>query len=136
MIVDRGERKVIRKLATNASARFSEAGYSGIVKRAEEDDELTEILGLRVDLPIKFLRDLLRRATAAVRARLAAIASPALREEIKRVLKSILGEESTRSAAVAGFQPRRAPRHADEAIERTATTRPSSPSPKPKNSTR
>ena len=100
MIVDRGERKVIRKLATNASARFSEAGYSGIVARADGDDELTEILGLRIDLPIKFLRDLLRRATDAVRARLAAIASPELREEIKRVLKSILGEAArTRPAA-------------------------------------
>ena len=42
---------------------------------------------------IKFLRDLLRRASDAVRARLLAIASPELREEIKRVLKSILGED-------------------------------------------
>ena len=92
VIVDRGGRKVIRKLANNASARFSEAGYSGIVARAVNDDELTEILGLRIDLPIKFLRDLLRRASDAVRARLAAIASPELREEIKRLLTSILGE--------------------------------------------
>ena len=37
-------------------------------------------------------RDLLRRASDAVRARLAAIASPELREEIKRLLTSILGE--------------------------------------------
>ncbi len=93
VIIDRGEQKVIKKLATNASARISEAGYSGIVARAGDDDELTEILGLRIDLPIKFLRDLLRRASDAVRARLAAIASPELREEIKRVLQSILGEE-------------------------------------------
>jgi uncharacterized protein (DUF2336 family) len=93
VIIDRGEHKVIKKLATNASARISEAGYSGIVARAGGDDELTEILGLRLDLPIKFLRDLLRRASAAVRDRLAAIASPELREEIKRVLQSILGED-------------------------------------------
>ena len=53
--------------------------------------ELTEILGLRIDLPIKFLRDLLRRATDAVRARLAAIAPPELQEEIKRILKTIAG---------------------------------------------
>ena len=33
-----------------------------------QHDELTEILGLRPDLPLKFLRDLLRRATDAVRA--------------------------------------------------------------------
>ena len=59
VIVDRGERRVIRKLANNASARFSDAGYSSIVARADADDELTEILGLRIDLPVKFLRDLL-----------------------------------------------------------------------------
>ena len=47
VIVDRGEGKVIRKLANNATARFSEAGYSGIVARAEHDEELVEILGLR-----------------------------------------------------------------------------------------
>src|SRR5712671_1949084 len=85
----RGERKSIQKLANNASARFSDAGYSGIVARADADDELTEILGLRIDLPIEFLRDLLRRATNAVRARLAAIAPPELQEEIKRILKAI-----------------------------------------------
>ena len=89
VIVERGERKVIRKLANNASARFSDTGYSGIVARADADDELTEILGLRIDLPLKFLRDLLRRATDAVRARLMAIAPPELQEEIKRVLNAI-----------------------------------------------
>jgi uncharacterized protein (DUF2336 family) len=91
VIVDRGERKVIRKLANNASARFSDAGYSSIIAHADADDELTAILGLRVDLPLKFLRDLLRRATNAVRARLALIAPPELQEEIKRILKSIAG---------------------------------------------
>ena len=89
VIVDRGERKVIRRLADNAGARFSEAGYSGMVAHAEADDELTELLGLRIDLPLKFLRDLLQRATEAVRARLAQIAPAELQEEIKRVLKMI-----------------------------------------------
>src|SRR5450631_4506211 len=89
VIVERGERKVIRKLANNASARFSDAGYSGIVAHAEADAELVEILGLRLDLPLRFLSDLLRRATEAVRARLMAVAPAELQEEIKRVLKSI-----------------------------------------------
>jgi hypothetical protein len=89
VIVDRGERKVIRHLAGNASARFSETGYRGMVAHAETDDELTELLGIRIDLPIKFLRDLLQRATEAVRARLASIAPAELQEEIKRVLKAI-----------------------------------------------
>jgi uncharacterized protein (DUF2336 family) len=89
VIVDRGERKVICKLANNSSARFSDAGYSGIVARAAADDELIEILGLRLDLPLKFLRELLRRATNSVRDRLMAIAPPELQEEIKRILKNI-----------------------------------------------
>jgi uncharacterized protein (DUF2336 family) len=89
VIVERGERRVIRHLAGNASARFSEAGYGGMVAHAEADDELTEVLGLRLDLPVNFLRDLLQRATEAVRARLASIASAELQEEIKRVLTGI-----------------------------------------------
>jgi uncharacterized protein (DUF2336 family) len=89
VIVGRGEGKVIRKLAGNAGARFSDVGYSGIVARADADDELVEILGLRIDLPVEHLRDLLRRATDAVRARLVAIVPPELQQEIKRVLKTI-----------------------------------------------
>jgi uncharacterized protein (DUF2336 family) len=92
VIVDRGESKVIRRLANNASARFSEAGYSGMVAHAEDDDQLLEILGLRVDLPIKFLRDLLRRAKDAVRDRLMAIAPQSVRDEIQRVLGDIARE--------------------------------------------
>ena len=89
VIVNRGERRVIRNLAINTTARFSDTGFAGMVAHAEADDELTEIMGLRVDLPPKFLRDLLRRATEAVRARLMAAASPQLQDEIKRVLKAI-----------------------------------------------
>jgi uncharacterized protein (DUF2336 family) len=103
VIVDRGERKVIRKLANNASARFSDAGYSGIVAHADADEELTEILGLRIDLPLKFLRDLLRRATDAVRARLALIAPAELQEEIKRILKSIAGAVGDDTSSGRGF---------------------------------
>jgi uncharacterized protein (DUF2336 family) len=89
VIVDRGERNVIRKLANNSGARFSDSGYSKIVERSEADAELIEILGLRVDLPLKFLRDLLRRATDTVRDRLMALAPPELQDEIKRILKAI-----------------------------------------------
>ncbi len=95
VIVDRGETKVIRRLANNASARFSEAGFTGMVAHAERDDELIEILGLRIDLPIKLLRDLLRRAKEAVRDRLMAIAPQSVRDEIRRVLGEIAKEPAT-----------------------------------------
>jgi uncharacterized protein (DUF2336 family) len=103
VIVGRGEGPVIRKLANNAGAQFSEQGYSSIVARASADDELVEILGLRGDLPPNCMRDLLRRAKEAVRARLLAIAPPALQEEIKRVLNEVTREASppTRSFGVA-----------------------------------
>ena len=92
VIVDRGQTKVIRRLAKNANARFSETGYSGMVAHSECDDELVEILGLRLDLPVKFLRDLLRRAKDAVRARLLALAPATLQDEIRRVIDDIMRE--------------------------------------------
>jgi len=112
VLVERGERKVIRELAGNASARFSESGYNGMVAHAERDDELTEIIGLRVDLPLKFLRDLLQRATEAVRARLAKLAPPELQEEIKRVLATIA------SAARGDASPARDFSQAEAAVKR------------------
>jgi len=95
VIVDRGEDQVIRRLANNAGAQFSEEGYSNIVARASADDELVEILGLRDDLPASCMRDLLRRAKDAVRARLLAIAPPAIQEEIKQVLNTIARETAS-----------------------------------------
>src|SRR6478735_1748542 len=92
VIVERGETRVIRRLAKNATARFSEAGYSGMVAHSAGDDELVESLGLRLDLPMKFLRDLLHRAKDAVRVRLLARAPPALQEEIRRVIEDIARE--------------------------------------------
>jgi hypothetical protein len=103
VIVDRGERKVIRTLANNASARFSDAGYSGLVAHADADGELAEILGMRIDLPLTFLRDLLRRATDAVRTRLMAIAPPELQEEIRRVLSTIVGAAGADSGSGRDF---------------------------------
>lgn len=89
VLVERGERKVIRRLADNTTARFSEEGYGGMIAHAEADETLAESLGLRIDLPIKYLRDLLQRATDAVRARLATIAPPELQAEINRILAAI-----------------------------------------------
>jgi hypothetical protein len=92
VIVDRGEHKVIRKLAANATAQFSDTGYSGMVARSKADDELAEIVGLRVDLPVKFFPQLLQQATEAVRARLVMTAPAELRGEIQRVLETIANQ--------------------------------------------
>ena len=100
IIVDRGENQVIRKLAGNTTARFSETGYSELMVRAEADDELTELLGMRVDLPAAQLRELLRRATETVRNRLLASAPRDMRDEIERVLKTFA--DAARSDGLSG----------------------------------
>jgi len=96
VIVDRGESKVIRKLANNTSARFSESGYSKIVARSEGDAELIEILGLRVDLPLKFLRDLLsvRPTRYASDDGLGTSRTPGGDQRVLKAIASVAGGES------------------------------------------
>ena len=93
VIVDRGEDKVIRKLANNAGAKFSNQGFSTIVARAGADDELVEILGLRADFPATVHA---LTCCAAPRTRFAPGCWPSRRprcqEEIKRVLNEIARE--------------------------------------------
>jgi len=103
VIVNRGERRVIQELGRNVTARFSDTGYAGMVAHAESDDKLAEILGLRIDLPIRFLRELLRSATEAVRARLASIAPAQLQEEIKSILKTLANMARTEAAPTRDF---------------------------------
>ena len=91
VIVTRGEQRVIRRLANNTTANFSDDGYAGMAVHAESDDELSEVLALRPDLPVNVRGELLRRATDEVRERLMAKAPPELKDEITRVLKGIAG---------------------------------------------
>jgi uncharacterized protein (DUF2336 family) len=93
VLVDRGNRDVVRVLATNSGAAFSPSGYSTLVKRAEGDETLTEKLARRLDLPLRLFRELLLKATDAVRARLLASVS-ADKQDIIRVLAQVSAEIS------------------------------------------
>ena len=77
------------KLATNTRARFSQTGYGILVDDAEGDDRLTETVALRFDIPQRLLRELLERATEAVRSRILALAPPETRDDIQRVVADI-----------------------------------------------
>lgn len=103
VLVERGDREVVHKLARNAGASFSETGFTALVARAEADDGLAEKLGLRLDLPLRLLRDLLLKATEAVRTRLLALAPLESREEIQRVLASISNEVSREATVPRDF---------------------------------
>jgi uncharacterized protein (DUF2336 family) len=100
VLLQRGDRKVLHKLAGNAGANFSEGGFATLVKHSERDGELAEKVGLRLDVPLRLFRELLLRATEAVRARLLALAGPESRDQIQRVLAAI----SEEAGHEAGFQ--------------------------------
>ena len=103
VLVQRGDREVVHKLASNHGASFSQTGFSTLVTRAETDESLSEKLGLRLDIPLRLLRDLLLKATEAVRSRLLAVAPLETREEIQRVVASISNEVSREVAAPRNF---------------------------------
>jgi uncharacterized protein (DUF2336 family) len=100
VLLHRGDRDVFHKLAGNSGANFSENGFATLVKHSERDEQLAEKVGLRLDVPLRLFRELLLRATEAVRAHLMALAGPESREQIQRVLAAIA--EDTEHEA--GFQ--------------------------------
>jgi uncharacterized protein (DUF2336 family) len=72
VLVERGDRRVVNKVARNRGARFSLAGYEKLTVRARRDRSLTLVLGRRGDLPRQCFIKLLEAASASVRARLQA----------------------------------------------------------------
>lgn len=84
-----GDRQIFHRLAENSGAKFSENGFATLIKRSEGDDHLAERIGLRLDVPLRLFRELLLRATEAVRSRLLAAASPETRDQIQRALANV-----------------------------------------------
>jgi uncharacterized protein (DUF2336 family) len=93
----RGDDHVFHKLAANPDASFSEDGFATLVKHAEHDERLAEKVGLRFDIPLRLFRELLLRATEAVRSRLLAASDSSSREHIQSILTAI-SEDAGREA--------------------------------------
>jgi len=70
VLLQHGDQQVFHKLAGNSGANFSEGGFATLVKHSERDEQLAEKVGLRLDVPLRLFRELLLRATEAVRSRL------------------------------------------------------------------
>ncbi len=104
VLVDRGDVQVRHTLARNADARFSEYSFSNLVMKSENDATLAEKLGLRLDIPLNLLRQLLARASDLVRSRLLASASPENQEKIERALASIMNEVRPETTGVRDFE--------------------------------
>lgn len=92
VLLDRGNRAVIHNVAVNSGARLSDRGFATLLKASETDDSLAEKTGLRLDLPSPVLKDLLLRATDAVRSRLFSRTPSELQEEVRRALQMAASE--------------------------------------------
>ena len=91
VLIDRGDSDVVQSLVQNSGARLSETGYSSLVAKAGCDEGLAAILGVRIDIPINLLRDLLARASRAVKERLLKAAPPEMLE-IRTAIDGIVEE--------------------------------------------
>lgn len=89
VLVMRGDRQVVRTVAQNHGARFSNAGFRVLVKRSTGDDVLTEQLGLRPDIPHKHFLELVERASGEVKKKLLA-AQPRATDQITQVLSEVV----------------------------------------------
>ena len=92
VLVSRGDRDVVRRVAENPGVKFSESGYARLVNHADKDSALAEAIAVRADIPDHLFRELLLRATEVVQRRLLAAAKPETQAEIRRVLAKVSDE--------------------------------------------
>ena len=98
VLLRRGDVDVCRVLAKNAGARFSESGNATLVATAERNKDIAESLVLRPDLPAAMLRELLSKATDAVRLQLLKSAPPRSRQNIREALDGIASDVSKKAS--------------------------------------
>lgn len=91
VIVRRGDREVVRRIAGNAGARFSPPGYSSLIKRACDDGVLTVTVGQRADISAPQLKELLAGSADLVRRRLFEVARPDRKAAIGEAMAEISG---------------------------------------------
>jgi uncharacterized protein (DUF2336 family) len=70
VLVRRGDRTVAVSTAENAGARFSEFGYSTLVSRAQDDNDLALAIWVRPEIPRQHLLQLFAEASESVRQKL------------------------------------------------------------------
>ena len=108
VLMDRGNQAVVHSVAGNSGAKFSENGFAALLKAAETDDKLAERTGSRLDLPLNLLRELLLRATEAVRSRLLSRTPPEFQDEVHRALGAAADAVDRESSKPRDFQAAKA----------------------------
>jgi uncharacterized protein (DUF2336 family) len=101
VLVERGDQRVAQSTAENPGARFSEFGYSTLVKRSEDDPELALRMLSRREIPRQHMLKLFADASEAVRLKLEAAdhrKATLLREMVAQAANQIQAQTRERSA--------------------------------------
>lgn len=69
-LVTRGDREVLKSVAANDGARFSNFGFLHAIRRSTNDSIVVESLGLRKDIPRSMFQQLIAKASSDVKQKL------------------------------------------------------------------
>ena len=72
VLVERGNTQVLRNLARNSGAKFSQSCLASLINRSANDDILAVAIGERTDVPHHFLTNLLGLASEMVQTKFSA----------------------------------------------------------------
>ncbi len=103
VLIHRGTPEVHGSLMKNKTAQISDSGFEELINKAGDDEGLLELIGRRLDIPAQRFRELLIRATEAVRARLLLLMRPEVQGDIERVLSRATDQVITEAAAKHDF---------------------------------
>jgi uncharacterized protein (DUF2336 family) len=86
VLIERGRPEVLGSLMKNKTAQISQQGFDSLLSKAGESESVLEQIARRLNIPIERFRELLARATEAVREKLLSLMQPEAQQDIERVL--------------------------------------------------
>jgi len=91
ILIERGEPNVVRTVAKNAGARFSDGSFRELVARSGDDAQLALNVGTRHDIPRHHFLKLLETASASACAKIAA-ANPQFTDTVQGALTEVIDD--------------------------------------------
>lgn len=95
VLVARGDQQVLRSVAKNEGARFSDSSFWHLVRRSEHDSILAECVGARKDIPRHQFQQLIAKASEEVKRRLRAI-NPTAMGQIEHAVSEVAADVHAR----------------------------------------
>jgi uncharacterized protein (DUF2336 family) len=92
ILIERGYGEVLGSLMKNRTAQISKEGFSNLLSKASASESLLEQIARRLNIPFERFRELLARATEAVREKLLSLMQPDAPQDIEQVLSRAAAE--------------------------------------------